>query len=306
MMPMGDLTVFFLAEFLGLCPDYLKSQTEYPSNSVSKNVGNLQCVVPSMENEHRGFGSHQGDQVVPSFAELQHSSFPLVLPEESASGPGTSMPFGSVGGNKPYYFPSDFPWFGQGELECSSNASGHSTAAVFDNPRVVMRLSSTGPILRSSILSLLHTPSNRNSDLLVELPLQSVLDGLLSQSAGDVQSPRASSRRAVNRLGGRARGAVKPDVYNCRVCWRPFTRRPDCTRHERFTCVRKVFDCIVCKKKLCRKDSLMRHLSRNDGINTCSKVLEAAGISNEAVGSRRARRRDLGTEEEIDAVLKRY
>jgi hypothetical protein len=75
---------------------------------------------------------------------------------------------------------------------------------------------------------------------------------------------------------------------------------------ERFTCGSRIFSCIVCQRCLCRKDSLMRHLTRNAGRNPCSKVLDDAQIGYDAVAARRVSRSELGTDRQIEAALNSY
>jgi hypothetical protein len=97
-----------------------------------------------------------------------------------------------------------------------------------------------------------------------------------------------------------------PSIY-CKKCYTSFTRQPDLNRHMRgYSCGGQRVPCQVCKKLLCRKDAVMRHLLRKDGRNRCSMLLEEKQISKEAVASGRITRGEIGTDKEIEAALKRY
>lgn len=181
------------------------------------------------------------------------------------------------------YFPSFDPLVDSWNQDCKSNSSAFLSTTIINNTSLVFRTSLAGSPIGRSFSSCSHGLRNDENDRVVNLPPHSQQDPTL--------------------LYGRDEVERTADWYKCGVCWKRFRRKPDCTRHVKFTCGTKPFCCIVCKTNLCRKDSLVRHLKRKTG--PCSKVLEAAQISNNAVATGRASRKDLGTDREIEAAIRR-
>jgi len=213
----------------------------------------------------------------------------------------------SVAKEQSYFFPVLHPSVDSWKQDCKSNSSAFLGTTIINNTSLVIRASLAGSPIDRSLPSCSHRSCNDESDRVGNLPPHSQQDATLLYGGDEVErNPGILSYSLDQPTDRRIVQERTADWHQCGVCWKRFRRKPDCNRHEKFTCGSDDFGCIVCKKDLCRKDSLMRHLTRNAGRNPCSMVLEAAQISNSAVASRRASRKDLGTDREIEAALKRY
>ena len=213
----------------------------------------------------------------------------------------------SVAKEESYFFPVLHPSVDSWKQGCKSNSSAFLGTTIINNTSLVIRASLAGSPIDRSLSSCSHRSCTDENDRVVNLPPHSQQDATLLYGRDEAErNPGILSYCLDQPMDRRIVQERTADWHQCGVCWKRFRRKPDCTRHEKFTCGSDDFGCIVCKKDLCRKDSLMRHLTRNAGRNPCSMVLEDAQISNNAVASRRASRKDLGTDREIEAALKRY
>lgn len=183
----------------------------------------------------------------------------------------------------------------------------------YSGTRLVMQISTTGSLLGTSLLSCAHNDRNDYNDELLDIESTPTYNGTTRDKFDDPTSFIAQSSVVSSPKFRKRKGRPIPPKrrtrsgYHCAVCNMKFKRKPDCSRHERFICPKNYeYDCIVCNKELCRRDSLMRHLTRNGGSNPCSKVLDIAQISNDAVASGRAVRADLGADRDIEAAFKKF
>lgn len=173
---------------------------------------------------------------------------------------------------------------------------------------LVMQVPSNAPPQVTPLLSCTSDLNCEGNERVLDLPLCSF------EEDDDIECERLVCRCSISychiqskeRHIGCGRIVKKKSVYYCKKCFTTFTRQPDLNRHLRGSRCGERVPCRVCKKLLCRKDAVMRHLCRRDGRNRCSRFLEDKQISKEAVASGRVSREDLGTDMEIEAALTKY
>lgn len=237
------------------------------------------------------------------------SEFPVLSPSAGPAIESLLQPWSveSVTKEESYYFPFLHPAVDSWKHDCTSNSNAFLGATIINNTSLVFRASLPGSPIHRPLSSCSHRSCNDEDDRVVNLPphYQQDATSLYGRDAVE-RSPEISSSCQDQPTEQPLVQEQRADCHQCRFCPMKFGRKPDCKRHEKYTCNSNNIACIVCKKDLCRRDSLMRHLNRTGGNNPCAMVLEVAKISNNAVALRRVSREHLGTDSEIEEALRTY
>ena len=305
---------------LALCPDVMGSNDRPSSEIFVKHFISFESEVASDMSLTKDFwGSElslQGTETNVSFGTSYSSAsdLPVTLPSPpSGNGHaiGNLLPQWSIQDEsvvnvdptptiveKPYENSFVCPVFEECKEDWLSNSSNAPNST-----SLVMHVTEAGPPPPTPLLSC-------SSNLSCHAATQVVIVSQCASQDEEIESAQSlcgcsisycRSQSKLSRFG--CRNAVR---YRCKKCSTSFSRYPDLKRHMNAAPCGEGVRCTVCTKLLCRKDALMRHLYRRDGLNPCSRLLEEKQISKEAVTSGRVTRQDIGTAMEIEAAFKRY